>query len=141
MAWTIDSDLVKITDEDIVLLNWSGMADASELTDTALFDTSAQTLNTTGGAAASLKVLKIRIACGIVSARLEFDADTDDLIIQCPANTVLVWPTDIFPLANMVASFLTDPKSTGTNGDIVITTLGGAVGGGVSIQLKAQLLG
>jgi len=120
------------------LLHYVGQADASDLTDYALFDFS---VRVPGGGYTKTQLDYLRIqACEGLFALLEWDATTDDLIAASAGSTPYVFPPP-FDRADLVAgSMLIDPASTGTTGDIVLTTLGGAVGRAVMIDARIILL-
>ncbi len=61
---------------------------------------------------------------------LEFDATTNDEIGVLKGQSVLDWEAK---------GGLTDPKSTGTTGDIILTTDGGSNGASYDITIHARL--
>lgn len=134
MAWTITSKDYQIGNYQYI--NWSGQADATDLTDTVVVDVSALVPI----APTQLTIDYLRIAAGGVFARLEWDATTDDLIIACPPDCVVELPLKTGnPDHQMSAGWTKDPNSAGTTGDILLTTIGGALGDGVSIQMVLKL--
>jgi hypothetical protein len=68
---------------------------------------------------------------GFTSVRLHWDADTDDEIAVLPAGSGV--------LDFSVAGGSVDPKSTGTTGDIKLTTAGAASGATYDITLWLRL--
>ena len=144
MAWTHDIDIVRPAGEDVCYVNYSGQADASDLTDYALFDISAQGElrqgPNSGVAPTGTKIHNLRATIGGsgMYARLEFDATTDDLIGAFVQGSPLIVPPPFFPL-DVHNDFFKDPGSSGSTGDIVLTTIGGAVGDGISIQMVLSL--
>jgi len=136
MAWTITSKAKYDQARKLYFINWSGQADATDLTDQVVVDASAIT-----GVAVLTSIQWLRFAANTY-ARLEWDATTDDLIVAHPgAGGPLVLPP-LFPGERdfeVDNNFTKDPGSSGTTGDIVLTTLGGAAGKGVSIQLVVSV--
>ena len=141
MAWTWHNVQYQVPQPNgtaLLYVNASGQADASDETDKVLVDASALL----PVSPAKIEIEYLRISAGGVFVRLEWDATTDDLIVACPTDNTLEyppgqWAADKADLFN--GSFIKDPASTGSTGDILLTTLGGAAGDGVSIQARLRL--
>jgi len=133
-------------DTGLYHLNYSGQADGSDLTDYAIMDVSASPIHF-GSVPSSGRILSLRMCVsGGLFARLEWDATTDTLIVGGGGPVKLGWGyPDVGPLINadMVdlnsAEFLQDPANSGQTGDILLTTINGAAGEGISIQMTANL--
>ena len=134
MAWTIDS--IASQTGDLYILSWTGLADASDLTDTVLVDVDALSM-ASGATPTKTQVTYFYGAAGGVAAKLEWDHTTDDPIILVPPGCVVTLPA---PHPEQAADVFTDPSSSGQNGDIVVTTLGGAVGDGLYIYMEVLLI-
>jgi|6_EtaG_2_1085325.scaffolds.fasta_scaffold00120_15 hypothetical protein len=142
MAWAHKFKKVqkKIGNTHMYYVNYFGQADASDLTDYVVMDASA--LLPFVSTKSEIKWLRLSTGGSGMIAYLEWDATTDDLIIGCPGGVALEWPpkTDFFPWEMARdEGFTKDPASTGTTGDITLTTVGGAVGDAVSIQMVVEL--
>ena len=134
MAWTITSANYQIG--NLQYINWSGVADASDLTDQVVVDVSALLPI----APTQLTIDYLRIATGAgVSAVLEWDATTDGLILNCPGGCTLELPINGDRADQQAAGWTKDPIATGTTGDMLLTTIGGGLGEGVSIQARLLL--
>lgn len=128
MAWTHYSNTQRIG-QNKFLVNYAGQADASDLTDYVLFDISAKA---PGFTKTQIESLKIRSSGGLVAV-LEWDATTDDFITASVGHEQQFPPP--FQREDLISgNFIVDPASTGTTGDILLTTIGGALGRGVSIE-------
>uniref|UniRef100_A0A6M3L2N6 Uncharacterized protein n=1 Tax=viral metagenome TaxID=1070528 RepID=A0A6M3L2N6_9ZZZZ len=121
-------------------VNYFGQADASDLSDYVLVDASA--LLPFVPTKTEILWLHMSVGGSGMMAVLEWDATTDDLIMGCPDGCSKEWPPPggVFPPDTARdEGFTKDPASSGTTGDIVLTTIGGAVGDSVSIQLVLEL--
>ena len=129
MAWTITTANYQV--ENLQYINWSGVADATDLTDQVVVDVSALLpISPT-----QLTIAYLRIAAGAgVSAVLEWDATTDGLVLNCPGGCVLELPINADMGHQRSAGWTKDPIASGTTGDMLLTTIGGGLGEGVSIQ-------
>lgn len=134
MAWTITTANYQIGNYQYI--NWSGVADASDLTDQVVVDVSA--LLPISPTQLTIDYLRIATGAG-VSAVLEWDATTDGLIINCPGGCVMELPIKADPDYQRDAGWTKDPNAAGTTGDILLTTIGGGLGEGVSIQMRLIL--
>lgn len=136
MAWTHKRVLYHKPNSNVFLLHYGGQADGSDLTDYALFDISAD-----APGMAKTQIDWLRINAGGVYAFLEWDATTDDFICAAVDGG---GPSEFpppFDAADLIAGNMrVDPASTGTTGDIVLTTLGGAAGDGVVIDAIIRVL-
>lgn len=134
MAWTIAVANYQVG--NLQYVNWSGVADATDLTDQVVVDASA--LLPISPTQLTIDYLRIATGAG-VSAVLEWDATTDGLIINCPGGCVLELPLNGDRKDQQDAGWTKDPNASGTTGDILLTTIGGGLGEGVSIQMRLLL--
>lgn len=133
MAWT-HYKILRRQSQEVFLLHYAGQADASDLSDYVLFDISAE-----APARTKTQLDYLRIKAGFFTV-LEWDATTDDFIAACPDGGEYLFPPP-FDRAELVSgNMLIDPVSTGTTGDIVMTTVGGAAGKGVVIDAIIKVI-
>lgn len=143
MAWTHKSnnkEQVLAGSGYRAYVNYIGQADASDLTDYVVFDASAQLPFVP--AATEILWLKMVVGGSGMMAYLEWDATADTLIGGAAQGEPFAWPpeTGHFDLAYARDNGLTkDPVGSGTTADIVLTTIGGAVGDAVSLQMILAL--
>jgi hypothetical protein len=133
MAWTIDSVIVQ--DNDVLTVNWSGIADASDLTDQVVVNLSDYTVTSSGATATTSQILSFKGGAGVgLMANLEWDHTTDDLILNLPPGLYIpMLPSDT---PDERIALFNDPGTAGGTGDIVLTTLGGASGESVTLYMK-----
>jgi len=128
MAWTHRRILYR-AGQNRFILHYSGQADVSDLDDYVLFDISADAPGFT-----KTQVMQLQGQAGGLYAVLEWDATTDAFICAFPDGPLVKYPPP-FDREDLVAGdMIIDPIPTGTTGDILLTTFGGAVGGGVNID-------
>lgn len=98
---------------------------ASDVTDEVVIDVS-----TLAPAASQLKIMEIEAALIGCSAILEFDATADDVVFALPEGE------DVYDFRSFGG--IPDPLSSGTTGDIVITTTGLGAGDTITLIIKAK---
>lgn len=117
MANTIDTQKIQDGDRNAVFRVYL-LADATgEETDTAIVDVSTLNADEHGNAVDNVKIKRIHANLVGFSARLEWDADTDDEILVIPDGSEVDYDY-------CRAGGLVNPKSTNYTGDITITTTG-----------------
>lgn len=138
MAWTLVKK-TQIIRQDKVLHTWSGQADASDLADQVIFDFSA---DAPGGGYTKTTIEWLRVCAGGVYITLEWGATTDVHICACPPGVLKIYPPPGFDRSEILTGdgdFVADPAGTGTTGDIVATTTGGAAGDGATVDMVLRL--
>lgn len=123
MANTIDKVVLQ-NDGSLYRVKYMVLSDGTgaDLTDTVMIALSS--ISAVNGPVRSLELIGIdhASAWGLTRVDLEWDATTDDEIVSWGPQYELAWPVGKLTL--------TDPKSAGSTGDILITTKGMAANGG-----------
>jgi len=114
-----------------IVVNVTGAFSVSDETDTVIIDASTL-IGPDGTPPSSIRIDEITWAVGVGfdSVLLEWDATTDDVIDYFQGQGYI----DFRPYGGK-----NDPKSSGTTGDILLTTAGGAAGDTYSFLISATL--
>ena len=114
-----------------IVVNVTGIFDTADETDTVIIDVSALT-GPDGTPPTGVRIDEITWSLngGWDYVKLEWDATTDDLIDYFHGQGYM----DYGPYSGK-----NDPRSTGTTGDVLLTTAGGAAGDTYSFLIKATL--
>lgn len=128
MADTVDT-LVVYSSPRKYVVRLTNISDGTGESAVVKVDKSALT-GPTGAAPSKLMVEKIEYACSGMQVRLHWDATTDDEIAMLDGAGFFDW-TEV--------GGLEDPASTGTTGDIILTTFGHGVGDAYTITLYLRL--
>ena len=114
-----------------IVVNVTGIFDTADEVDTVIIDVSTLT-GPDGTAPTSVRIDEVTwaVGAGFDHIKLEWDADTDDLIDYFQGQGYM----DFRPYGGK-----NDPKSTGTTGDVILTGSGGAAGDTYSFLIAATL--
>ena len=118
---------------DLTVVNWhAAWTDSTALTDSIVVDLSADLPS----GAVGVEILKIyaEISPGI-QFKLEFDATTDDFICASALGATQMYRDFRFKGRSAVR----DPKSTGTTGDVVLTSTSMASGDHISLTIICRM--
>ena len=138
MGWTAVTKS-QVVNGDKVYHTWSGQADASDLANAVIFDFS---VVIPMGGYTKTRIEWMRVQTGGVYLVLEWKATTDVHICACAPGCEKIYPPPGFDKNEILTgggNFILDPAGTGTNGDIVGTTTGGAAGDGATVDLVLRL--
>lgn len=116
---------------DLIIVNWhAAWTTTDNLSDSVVVDISSDGPQ----GATELEVLKLyaEMSSGI-RFDLEFDAATDDLIVKSALGATYMERD--FRLGDKYLSLLRDPKSSGTTGDIVLTTESAALADEIALTI------
>lgn len=97
-------------------------SDGTGSTDAIMCDISAHVAGPDGTVATAFVIERFDYMCDGMQVVLEFDATTDDFIYNCAGQGTVDFTQD-----GRYQGYI-DPKSTGTTGDIVATTVGHSAG-------------
>lgn len=114
-----------------IVVNVTGEFSVADETDTVIIDVSTLT-GPDGTPPTSVRIDEVTwsIGAGFDYIKLEWDATTDDIIDYYQGQGYM----DYRPYSGKV-----DPKSSGTTGDVLLTTSGGAAGDTYSFLIAATL--
>lgn len=133
VAWSTDT--LTSQNGDTYIVNWTGIADASDLADQVIVDISTLTKSDTTTPTYT-EILELKASAGGCSGLLEWDHTADDAIMAIPDGAPVELPA-MHPTDR--ANVFTDPRTSGGTGDIVLTTTGGGVGDSIQLYLKVLL--
>lgn len=138
MAWTHNNRIIQKGNQLVV--NYAGQADNSDLTAYQIVDISAYEL-LNGNAPSRTRVERALIVMDSMFYKLEWHR-TANVLIAGGGGGIYMLPFVLFgetPGNDIQPQPHLDPD-TGETGDIILTTLGAAVGTGVGIQMLVTLI-